>query len=71
MIMKMNSDFNKIKDIPVLGHEFPVIEHSLQEHSHVIYAHIFPKGLKLLAERNLKTTNQLRQKIECLFHLLF
>ena len=39
--MKLTSDFNKMRDIPVIEHEFPAIEHSLQDGSHVLYARIY------------------------------
>ncbi len=56
--MNLNSDFNKMKDIPVMEHECPAIEHSLQEDGHIFYAYIYIEESKLLTERNLKPTSQ-------------
>lgn len=39
--MNINADFNKMMDIPVIEHEFPVIEHSPQEDDHVLYTYVF------------------------------
>ena len=51
IILRPDPDFNKITDIPVIEHEFPVIEHSHQEDSHVFYVRIYIEWSRTVSNR--------------------